>query len=73
MKKNIGKIDRQLRILFGFAVIGIGFVFQSWWGVIGLVPVVTGMVKRCPAYAIFGINTCGLLGVKDACRAGESG
>lgn len=73
MGKNVGKIDRSVRILFGFAIIGTGFVFQGWWGAIGLVPLVTGFINWCPVYSMLRINTCGRLGVEDSCGATKAG
>jgi len=58
MKSNVGGIDKTLRIVVGLAVIGAGFFFQSWWGLVGLVPLGTALIGWCPPYAIFGINTC---------------
>lgn len=57
--KNIGNIDRLLRLIVGAAVLGAGFYFKTWWGLVGLVPVLTALIRVCPAYSIFGINTCG--------------
>lgn len=61
MKRNIGGIDRIIRIAAG-AVLTIlaasGTV--GWWGWIGLIPLVTGLLSSCPLYRIFGINTCRL-------------
>ena len=73
MEKNIGKMDRNFRMLLGFAIIATGLVFQSWWGLIGLVPIITGLVNWCPAYSIFRINTCRPYGMKDSCGTGEAG
>jgi len=58
MKKNIGSTDKTARYIVGAAVIGAGLYFQSWWGVIGLLPIVTAAIGWCPPYAMFGINTC---------------
>lgn len=58
MKTNIGTIDRIARIIVGCAVLGAGFYFQSWWGLVGLVPILTGVVRFCPAYLPLGLNTC---------------
>ena len=58
MKKNIGKVDRILRIVIGFAIIAAGFYFQSWWGAIGALPVLTAAMGWCPPYAMLGIDTC---------------
>jgi sulfite exporter TauE/SafE len=58
MKANVGKIDKNLRIVAGIAIIAVGFYYQSWWGAIGLAPLITGLIKWCPAYLPFGISTC---------------
>jgi hypothetical protein len=58
MKFNVGGIDRVLRIVVGLALIGVAVSGVSVWGWIGVVPLVTGIFKFCPAYAIFGMSTC---------------
>lgn len=58
MKINIGSIDRILRILVGLAILGAGYYFKSWWGLVGLVPLLTALLGFCPLYTIFGIKTC---------------
>lgn len=61
MKCNVGKADRALRIISGIVIILIGLAFNCWWGAIGLLPLFTGLIRWCPGYIPFGINTC----VKD--------
>jgi len=59
MKINEGTIDRSLRVVVGLVLIGLaasGTV--GVWGWIGVVPLLTGLVGFCPAYAIFGMSTC---------------
>lgn len=58
MKTNIGNIDRSLRLLAGAAILGAGFYFKSWWGLVGLVPLFTALVRFCPLYPLLGISTC---------------
>ncbi len=58
MKRNIGDTDRIIRVLLAMVVMGAGFYYQSWWGLVGLVPVFTGSTGWCPAYLPFGISTC---------------
>ncbi len=58
MKKNVGGIDKGLRIVLGLAIIGAGVAFASWWGAVGIVLLLTGLMGWCPPYAIFGMNTC---------------
>lgn len=58
MKTNVGTVDRTLRIAAGVAILAIGAYYQSWWGLVGLVPLFTGTTRWCPAYLPFGISTC---------------
>tara|TARA_R110001583_G_scaffold7136_6_gene35497 strand:- start:3461 stop:3676 length:216 start_codon:yes stop_codon:yes gene_type:complete len=57
MKCNVGGIDRKLRIVVGLAIIAAGIYFQSWWGIIGVVALLTGAIGWCPAYYPLGIST----------------
>ena len=57
MQCNVGKTDRMIRIIAGLVIIVIGLVYQSWWGAIGIVPVLTGTLRWCPAYLPFKIST----------------
>jgi hypothetical protein len=58
MKRNVGNMDRTIRLAAGSLIIVAGLYLQSWWGVLGLVPIVTALIRWCPLYALFGINTC---------------
>lgn len=58
MKINVGNTDRILRIIAGVAIIGAGIYFNSLWGAIGLIPLLTGIFRFCPAYKLLGMNTC---------------
>jgi hypothetical protein len=58
LKRNIGRIDRIIRLVVGLIVIGVGFYFRTWWGAIGLAPILTAAVGWTPAYVPFGISTC---------------
>jgi len=59
MTPNIGSTDRCLRILFGLILLGTVFVGpQTPWGWIGLVPLLTGLVRFCPAYRLLGFSSC---------------
>jgi hypothetical protein len=57
MKKNMGKADRYIRLLIGVVIIALGIIYQSWWGLIGLVPLLTAGMNFCPLYTIFGMST----------------
>jgi hypothetical protein len=58
MKPNVGGIDRFLRVVIGVGVLGAGYYFKSWWGLVGLGPILTAAIGWCPAYLPFGITTC---------------
>lgn len=64
MARNVGSVDRILRIIFGLVLIAyavpIGFSQTGWnWvGWIGVVPILTAVFSTCPAYSILGISTC---------------
>jgi hypothetical protein len=58
METNVGTIDRTLRLVAGVVIIAAGAYYQSWWGLVGLVPLFTGTTRWCPAYLPFGISTC---------------
>ncbi len=65
IKKNVGTIDRTIRIIIGIvalSLVSLAFVGpESNWaylGLIGIIPLVTGIVGYCPPYALLGINTC---------------
>jgi hypothetical protein len=57
MKKNMGFTDRWVRIVIGLAIIAAGFYYESWWGLIGIVPLATALIRTCPLYLPFGIST----------------
>ncbi|MEP4034950.1 DUF2892 domain-containing protein [Pseudophaeobacter sp.] len=61
MTKNEGKIDRILRVIAGIVLLSLVFTGpQPLWGLIGIVPLATGLLGNCPLYSILGINTCSL-------------
>jgi len=62
MKKNVGSIDRILRIVIGLALIAWGVIEKNWLGAIGVVPLFTALMGWCPLYSILGVKTCS---VKD--------
>jgi hypothetical protein len=59
MFKNVGRVDRAVRIVAGLGILSLAFIGpQTAWGYLGLVPLVTGLIGWCPAYVPFGIKTC---------------
>lgn len=64
MKKNVGNIDRILRVVLGLALLA-GFFLNAdgayrWLYLIGIVPLATGLMSSCPIYSIFGLSSCPL-------------
>lgn len=57
MKRNVGSADRTIRIIVGLGAIAAGIAYGSWWGAIGAVPLVTGLIGWCPPYSLLGIST----------------
>lgn len=59
MAANVGGIDKILRIVVGAGLIGATAAGAlPVWGYIGIVPLATGLMGWCPAYTLFGMNTC---------------
>jgi len=59
MPRNEGAIDRVLRVVVGLVVLSLVFIGpKTPLGWIGLLPLITGLVGFCPAYALFGLRTC---------------
>ncbi|MDT8446942.1 MAG: DUF2892 domain-containing protein [bacterium] len=57
MKKNMGGIDRVLRLIIGIAIAAAGVVYQSWFGLIALIPLGTAAISICPLYLPLGMST----------------
>ena len=68
MCRNVGTTEKGIRILLGGLFVGAAFLLEMPnWGTIGLavvggIALVTGMVGYCPAWTLFGINTCQVKG-----------
>ncbi len=61
MHSNVGGIDRILRIVAGLILLTFVAVYQGderWFGLIGVIPLMTGLFRFCPAYRLIGVNTC---------------
>lgn len=67
MKSNVGAADRAIRVVAGVVILGLGLHFGTWWGLIGLAPLLTGILAYCPAYSPLGIST------SKACSDSEKG
>lgn len=58
-RNNVGGIDRALRIIVGLGLIALVFVGpRTAWGWLGLVPLLTGLVRFCPLYLPLGLSSC---------------
>ncbi len=63
MKANVGGIDRVLRILVGIGLLALVVLVEGgarWWGLVGILPLATGLFGFCPAYTLLGMSTCPL-------------
>ncbi|BCW99061.1 MAG: hypothetical protein KatS3mg024_1888 [Armatimonadota bacterium] len=57
MERNIGRLDRNIRLVAGAAIIGGGLYYGSWLGLLGLLPIVSAITGRCGLYCPLGIST----------------
>ena len=67
MKANVGGIDKLLRIVAGIVLLALTLVLRNeqglWmWGLVGIVPLVTGLMGWCPFYPLLGMNSCPVKG-----------
>lgn len=59
MKKNVGGIDRMLRIVVGLILTALAATGQvGAWGWLGVIVLATGLFSFCGAYTLFGFSTC---------------
>lgn len=59
MRKNVGGIDKLLRIVVGLVLIILASTGTiGLWGWLGVVPLATGLIGNCPLYSLFGFKTC---------------
>lgn len=61
MKSNVGGADKVLRIVAGIGLLSLLYFLAGasrWWGLIGLVPLLTGLFGYCPLYRAIGLSTC---------------
>ena len=59
MQANVGGMDKIARIVVGLALLAMTVVGpKTMWGLIGVVPLATGLLNFCPAYTLLGVNSC---------------
>jgi len=73
MKRNVGGWDRFSRFIVGFGILIMGYLYDSYWGLIGLVPILTALISWCPLYIPFNKSTykegcCGSSGSSCCCN-----
>ena len=57
MHHNVGGIDQILRIVLGVVICTIGVIYNNWWGIVGLIPLVTGTMSWCPLYNLVWLSS----------------
>ena len=61
LPKNERPVERVLRVLVGLGILSLVFVGpKSAWGLLGAIPLLTGLLGSCPAYTLLGFSTCPL-------------
>ncbi|GGX41609.1 YgaP family membrane protein [Undibacterium squillarum] len=58
MQANVGGADRLVRIIAGLILLSLVWLVPTNWGWLGIVPLMTGLIRWCPAYLPFGLNSC---------------
>ena len=58
MKNNVGETDKLIRILISMVILGYGIYLPSFWGLLSIIPLMTGISSLCPVYSLLGVNTC---------------
>lgn len=71
MKRNVGTIDRGIRVLIGLAALAFAVFGGSDWGYLGIVPLLTGLIGWCPPYSLLGISTCKKCSEDAGCACGS--
>lgn len=60
MKQNVGRVDRWVRIILGVVLLSLTLILSGgirWIGLIGLIPLLTGIFGFCPIYSLLKIKT----------------
>jgi len=59
MQTNEGKLDRVIRVILGLVLLSLTVIGpQTMWGLVGVIPLLTGAVGFCPLYKVLGLKTC---------------
>jgi hypothetical protein len=57
MKMNVGGVDKCIRIIAGIVIMALGIYLKSWWGLVGVLVLGTGLLNFCVLYVPLGIST----------------
>jgi Inner membrane protein YgaP-like, transmembrane domain len=57
MKENVGSMDQYIRYAAGLAILSAGVAYESMWGLLGIMPIMTALLAWCPPYALLGLMT----------------
>lgn len=58
MKCNVGRTEKLIRIGIGIIIGLMGIYYKNWWGLIGLIPIITGAIGYCPVSDFLGVSSC---------------
>ena len=58
MKKNVGTTDKVIRIVIGVGIAAAGIYYQSWWGLLAILPIASAIAGCCTLYNLVDISTC---------------
>jgi len=58
MKCNVGGADRLFRVLLGLMILALGFLYESPWGLVGIIPLLTAVFGWCPLYLPMRFSSC---------------
>lgn len=57
LKKNVGYLDSITRVLIGAVIVASGLYLNNFWGLLGLIPLLSGALSFCPIYRILNTTT----------------
>ena len=58
MKHNVGSADKIIRIMLGVFLVSLTMWGpQTLWGLVGIIPIATGLMNFCPIYSILNLST----------------
>jgi hypothetical protein len=58
MRCNVGRTERIVRTAAGLAILGLGVYLDTYWGLLGFLPILTAVIGWCPVNAVLKLSTC---------------